>query len=772
MIISGLRAENIFKYRKLELKNLPASGRIGITGPNEAGKTAIGGTICFALFGRSYALASDQLGKAIRWGEFRGSVRLEFAGQDDKAYVLVREVDTEQNHTARLNLVGESQPIAQGVSAVAEKIEQVIGFNYDHFVHSFYLAQREVEVPHAKSDTVKSLIGVGALEKVSQNIRNEIGTSQSSLAKFESQLLETRSQLQEFAYDKNELERLEVRQNEKQQAIREIEGRISELKERERSIKKAAEAFCSASARFAESTLSTRYAEWREKQGSVSKSLVAVAAVSEANGAGSPEHEGFDLTEGALKSFEAGLEKYEELSTLADYRRKNLRSQLALENSRVSQAPPAGNNGKSTNTTICFADREKELDRQIVKQSGARKPKRVLGGFFAFVAAVSWAAWGVLQAAPTSSIATKLTSLLSMSEGSSPLVILVAAVGTSFLAVVFFGSAASVSGEIKGLRQRIAEIEAQAAKAQQELSMIESINDATFPEVMVSLQGIDDGTVRDAAVAFRDGDGAIFVRPDALESKLKELKRCSAKAEDSLKDSRAKLQSKTDTLQADVTSARTQATDITKQIEIERKRRHHATELETMIANLREKSDHLRHRVEVLGLGRQLIDGTCRRIYAKFQPELRRFVGKVLPKLTDDRYQHLQIDEDLNVRVFSKKKNDFVGLDEVSNSTHRQLMLSLRLALAQALICSTTKASQFIFFDEPFAFFDKQRMQWAVEVVDRISPQMTQVWLAAQEFGSQDAFDVEIKCDADSDTLFVDGALAGKRIETPTMSVA
>ncbi len=61
MIIHGLTAENLLKYRRLELRNLPERGVIAIGGHNESGKSSVGESICFALFGRSFAVGPDDL---------------------------------------------------------------------------------------------------------------------------------------------------------------------------------------------------------------------------------------------------------------------------------------------------------------------------------------------------------------------------------------------------------------------------------------------------------------------------------------------------------------------------------------------------------------------------------------------------------------------------------------------------------------------------------------------------------------------------------------
>ena len=78
MIITRLHSENFLKYAELEFNDLPASGLIAVSGPNESGKSTIGETICFALFGRTYSVNADTPEKLIRWGQPRCNVSIDF----------------------------------------------------------------------------------------------------------------------------------------------------------------------------------------------------------------------------------------------------------------------------------------------------------------------------------------------------------------------------------------------------------------------------------------------------------------------------------------------------------------------------------------------------------------------------------------------------------------------------------------------------------------------------------------------------------------------
>ena len=54
MIITHISAENLLKYKHLELNKLPREGVITISGQNESGKSTIGESVCFALFEQNH----------------------------------------------------------------------------------------------------------------------------------------------------------------------------------------------------------------------------------------------------------------------------------------------------------------------------------------------------------------------------------------------------------------------------------------------------------------------------------------------------------------------------------------------------------------------------------------------------------------------------------------------------------------------------------------------------------------------------------------------
>jgi len=181
--------------------------------------------------------------------------------------------------------------------------------------------------------------------------------------------------------------------------------------------------------------------------------------------------------------------------------------------------------------------------------------------------------------------------------------------------------------------------------------------------------------------------------------------------------------------------------------ESERVRRH--GELTEISQSLAEKIESLGRRTRVQKLAIELLAGGIHYISQRFNTEVRNLSADSLPKFTNGRYEHLQIDENLKVKAFSNEKRDFMDLDEISSGTQRQIMLAVRLALSQKLVNSVIQGPQMLFLDEPFAFFDERRTASALKVLPLVSGDFTQIWVTSQTFPEASDFDLYIACNAE-----------------------
>ncbi|KOR27267.1 hypothetical protein TI03_07250, partial [Achromatium sp. WMS1] len=70
---------------------------------------------------------------------------------------------------------------------------------------------------------------------------------------------------------------------------------------------------------------------------------------------------------------------------------------------------------------------------------------------------------------------------------------------------------------------------------------------------------------------------------------------------------------------------------------------------------------------------------------------------------------------------------------------------------SQQLIGRVVQEKQFIFLDEPFAFFDEARTCNALTALPQLSKDITQIWVVAQQFPEDIEFKRTIRCQQNCD---------------------
>ncbi|HDH16229.1 MAG TPA: ATPase, partial [Gammaproteobacteria bacterium] len=254
MIITHIKADNLLKYTHLELTDIPRQGVIAISGENESGKSTIGETVCFALFGRTFSIGEEEITRVIRWGESRCSVHLGFA-IGDKDYEIARFLDNEGNHGARLYPAGEEEhPFAKGINAVSEALDDLLGYQFEEFVESFYLAQREITTPHPHSLAIKTMAGISALEKVADELSAGLKNEQRKQPDIDEQINAVEADIEALKIKPGKLNGLEMDLN----AIR--QGGSS-LQKNDEALNKSSQNYRDALSHYKSAQLIKRFAE-------------------------------------------------------------------------------------------------------------------------------------------------------------------------------------------------------------------------------------------------------------------------------------------------------------------------------------------------------------------------------------------------------------------------------------------------------------------------------------------------------------------------------
>jgi exonuclease SbcC len=195
--------------------------------------------------------------------------------------------------------------------------------------------------------------------------------------------------------------------------------------------------------------------------------------------------------------------------------------------------------------------------------------------------------------------------------------------------------------------------------------------------------------------------------------------------------------------------------DLLEDISKEKGRSDAAGDLRSSIQSLTKTIDKYQHDIEVQNIAIGLLQRAARDSVKLFNKNISEVSAKALPSFTEDHYSKVRISRDLNVQIYSDGKNDYMDFDEISSGTQRQVMLALRMAMSQELAINTGNDSQFIFLDEPFAFFDQGRTASTLKALPDVSKTISQIWIVAQEFPADIPVAKAIVCPLESTELLV-----------------
>lgn len=602
MIIHSLTAHNLLKYRYLELSDLPTKGILAISGYNESGKSSIGEAVCFALFGRTFAVKPNEIQKLIRWGEVHCSVSMEFRLQDGELYRLTRSLDRDHNHSARLSKVDEvEQTIARGKETVAETLQELLGYEFDAFIDSFYLAQREITTPHPHGHAIHAMAGITPLTWCNKELQEEIIHDQTTLENLAKRNAQLKTQINDLAFDSQRAHVLTADQANSQRREQDI---------------------CTAQQNL--------------------------------------------------------------IKADADYQKHK-------------------------------TNQETDKIRKIIFLR--------LRLLMIIIALLSLSIWSIVS--ETISYAPVTVQILDVVKNKiEPSWLWYIIIGSLLIYIWSWIQTIILENNIKTLRvagKRLADT--LAALDELEFGLPQSLRLEPVP-------GRKSRVEPELRIQFRHN----LVNERVTAQDVQEAVARDLLWIEHLLNRISKYQF-----------------DLKQELKLDTERRQMLDNLTNMSHALKTEEIEIQYRIQLRNYACELLQGAIRHLSRRFNHHLRGLAGRTLPMFTENRYQHLQIDEDLTVRAFSNEKRDFMELDEVSSGTQRQIMLALRLSMSQQLVSRVVRGRQFIFLDEPFAFFDEQRTRSALAILPRLSDDITQIWIVAQEFPKDLDFAKNICCRRDCD---------------------
>ena len=331
------------------------------------------------------------------------------------------------------------------------------------------------------------------------------------------------------------------------------------------------------------------------------------------------------------------------------------------------------------------------------------------------------------------------------------------ALGSGVFAFVFLVLASLRAADVVSCRQELTRLDLQAEATRSELQTLDQAEQLPVAEQVAVLQTIAQTSADDrlsaSVTGFVEGRGEPFMTREGLGEKLVELRRIVADNQQSVCQSQDRLKAEVAHQTGHVDTCQKELEQLDRDINHEQNRLDTAKQLKQHISDLEQKRGERLEHIAVRRAAQQLLDSTHPRLLGSFNLELQKVAGRIVPLLTEQRYVNVRIDEDLDLQALSREKGDFVSLSEISGGTYVQLMLAVRLALSQALITSTVQGEECLVLDEPFAFFDAKRRREALAVLPRISEEIEQTWVLAQDFDETSQLDLHVRCSRDTDEL-------------------
>jgi len=747
MIIHSVHAVNVLKYARLDLENLPEKGKIAVSGANESGKTAIVETIAFALFGRTFTSDHSNITRTIRWGETNCSVEMTFTAIGNNSYTINRSVDKQGMHSAELFVTGNDIPLAIGPQAVEEQVINACGFDFEQYLDSLYLAQVEITSSASQVHTIKAIAGSTPIEAISDEIRMEIHAENDSLSAIEQEQNRLREKIESLDVPPEKLSLIEDDKKQCAEQIDTYKDEVSTLQTLSTGIRETGAAIQDAGHVLSAAGRDISLQQWQTNLTSVNDALTTMRDSVSALEMDSELRSGGELKK-YIEKLQTRLLAFEPVHQQADICRAELGALLGERGSTLD----AG--------TVPLNKQHSRLKRRLVLLGMYRRSMQALMLALIVTTIILGAGWWLLVETPDSNISVQLSHWLDQQTMWSATYLgslKNAAIASLLMTVVVFFMSWPVNSRISKGRQELNQVSERLDRVREEVNLLDHINDQPLPEVIDGLRDIDSKPLKVALDSFTENNGSLFLSEEVFADHQLQLNRLlddnaghAVSIRESIATQVGKLTSLSDEQHNKINKLELEIEDI-------HKRQKEKAELETTIENMQASMDEHRQRIQVRETALKLTEGACSDIYTQFNKVLSKYTAIVMPKLTENRYQQVQIDDSLRLRVFSREKNDFAELDELSSGTQRQIMLALRLAVSRALVEAGQQGKQFIILDEPFAFFDRERIRNTITSLSNLDKNITQFWIITQEFESPEQFELNIRCSRDSDELKVEG---------------
>ena len=607
MLIYSLQLTNFKKYSTLSIDDIPEQGVIKVGGQNESGKTSIGEAVCFALFGRTFLNDKKNAKRLIRWGEREMSVSIVLRDEGNIHFEITRTVNDNALSSIRVVRLSDGHILTSSMSESEKIISDLLGYNYDTFVDSFCMVQRELTTPDTDSNSIKQMAGIGDYGEITDEFVMERAEEVSSLNALKPRYDEKHSALEAIDIDESLLpdlidanETLLANQTDKQQLI----GQLGDMNT----------AYSDRTQRYKKLSKQHNIFEW-----------LGVFLL--------PLMIGAWLVWGAFQFFPEVIQHWLPMNT-------------------------------STGHASSF---------------------------------VTWVQTWMFPAAMGAVLIYGISLFFKWRAESKIAALKEQSVG--FSKILHEGYQQVISEVDKTIPARV---------GQQLLQQQAQKNTATSSELTVSPLTEFNHIPKLGELASN-----YKVEPSELNDAVDNLQNTLHIQGDEIGQHLSVLEN---------------------DIELEKERSDKAGRLRAGLQKISQSMKIHETKIKTCDCSIEMLQRVSSKSIANFNQSITDSAAKSLPRFTENRYKKIKINDDLSVEVFSDEKQDFIAYDEISSGTQRQIMLALRMGMSEQLAINAGNSKQFVFLDEPFAFFDHQRTISTLDALPDVSDVVSQIWVTSQEF--------------------------------------
>jgi exonuclease SbcC len=699
----------------------PESGRIGIFGANESGKSTLMEALEFALYGlrRGRGAIEEAKENIVTWGKEETKVEVEFSSGRDR-YKLSRSLNSRGHHARLVSVASETntQTYLTSLTEIESQIERITGMDRESFTKLVYIKQKDLDalkdLKSKREQLVDKVMGIEIFDNAARLVKDDHGKLEDELLKQDADLGPVRENAKRYA---EALEREEVLQNEIGDVERRLEEKTKELN--------------------AAKSLSDGY-NWLYGYNARTNLM--------ASRTGEQTRTKLDLEK--LKRLRQNNKTYEDVVTTLKPRITKLtpiREQLVRFENTLEQNAATLNRLSLARSDAIKKHNLTDLEQALSGNLQKRKGSQLLQFMGMLIVSVVLIVAGVLTA----------------------LALILLGIVTGAMAVVLFmryrrtDRLIAETMDIQSINKQIEDTKRSTQEAQRQIAQVASETGLkTCSEVDQELSKINEQVMQRTGQSSLEGVEALIqnngneiksLEASNLEAKLstldgeigeernriQELEKAKPTAAYELQYDEAAhtdAQARTEALQKE-------AADIENERQLKLGR---GLQLETVLTDTKNDYDRLPaletgyqtlvENKKLLELLLEELAETSKKLRSQVLPQARLIVNQILPILTDGRYSELEITEDLKFKAHSIEAGGYKEREIFSGGTQDQFLIALRLAFTQSILDSRVMADRYcLLMDECISSSDDQRKQGIFEVLDAVKRTFSQIFVIAHE---------------------------------------